>query len=291
MISLVVISRDEPQLAATLDVLTEQADSFRQRCEVVVIDASRGRLADIRRAHGDAHWVDFTPPPNVRISIPHQRNAGLRAAAGDIVVFTDAGCRPRHGWLELLVAPLLAGGESVCAGAVASPGSRPALHDTRAASAEAQRYLPECSTINMAFYKRTWQEVGGFDEQFAYGSDVDFAWRLVDAGFRIRSVPAAVVEHDWGGLRRRMRRSFLYGRARAQLYGKHRARLRSAWRTDPMVLAYPLFLLGLPLTRRFPLYPALLLVPAWRNRSDGPLRVLADHLLFGAGVLAEVARR
>ena len=88
-----------------------------------------------------------------------------------------------------------------------------------------------------------------------------------------------------------MRRSFLYGRARARLYRKHRGRLRSAWRTDPMVLVYPLFLMGLPLTRRFPLYPALLIVPAWRNRSDGPLRVLADHLLFGAGVLAEVARR
>jgi hypothetical protein len=58
-----------------------------------------------------------------------------------------------------------------------------------------------------------------------------------------------------------------------------------------MVVVYPLFLLGLPLTLIFPLYPALLLIPAWRNRSLGPTRVLVDHLCFGAGILAELIWR
>jgi hypothetical protein len=62
-------------------------------------------------------------------------------------------------------------------------------------------------------------------------------------------------------------------------------------RNDPMVVVYPLFLLGLPLTLVFPIYPLLLLIPAWRNRSDGLIRVLVDHLWFGAGVLAEIAGR
>jgi hypothetical protein len=39
------------------------------------------------------------------------------------------------------------------------------------------------------------------------------------------------------------------------------------------------------------LYPALLLIPAWRNRSNGVLTVLADHLVYGAGALAEFAGR
>jgi len=55
-------------------------------------------------------------------------------------------------------------------------------------------------------------------------------------------------------------------------------------------VAYPAFLLGLPLTLVFPLYPALLLIPAWRNRSNGAVRVLADHLMYGAGILAELLR-
>ena len=51
------------------------------------------------------------------------------------------------------------------------------------------RYLNECPTINLAFRREAFDAVGGFDEAFAYGSDVDFSWRLIDAGYRIRSVP------------------------------------------------------------------------------------------------------
>jgi len=101
-------------------------------------------------------------------------------------------------------------------------------------------------------------------------------------------VADAAVEHDYGTWRRQLRRSYLYGRARARLYRKHRARRRHVLRTDPIVVIYHLFLLGLPLTLVFPPYPALLLIPAWRNRSMGAGRVLADHLTFGIGVLAEL---
>jgi hypothetical protein len=83
----------------------------------------------------------------------------------------------------------------------------------------------------------------------------------------------------------------LYGKARARLYRKHPGRRWSILRNDPIAVVYPLFLLGLPLTLIFPGYPLLLLIPAWRNRSEGVIRVLVDHLWFGAGVLAELARR
>jgi GT2 family glycosyltransferase len=117
---------------------------------------------------------------------------------------------------------------------------------------------------------------------------VDFSWRLTDAGYRIRSVPDAIIRHDWGTSRRQLRRSYLYGKARVRLYRKHRARLRSVLRNDPTAVVYPVFLLGLPLTLVFPLYPALLLIPAWRNRSDGPVQVVVDHLAYGAGILVQL---
>jgi hypothetical protein len=97
-----------------------------------------------------------------------------------------------------------------------------------------------------------------------------------------------VVRHDWGTLRRQLRRSYVYGKARVRLYRKHPARLRHVFRNDFTVIAYPVFLLGLPLTLIFPFYPALLLIPAWRNRSDGAAGVL-KNLVFGAGVLAGLA--
>jgi GT2 family glycosyltransferase len=292
VISIVVISKDEPGIDDTLTDLTAAARALPEPCEVIVIDASQDRLDHVRLRHEPAvRWVRFRQPPGVRISIPHQRNAGVRAASGEIIVFTDAGCRPAPGWLQHLVSALHQG-EQVAAGLALTASGTPGLYGHPAELARSSRYLAECPTINLAFRREAFEAVGGFDESFAYGSDIDFSWRLVDAGYRIRSVPEAVVlRHDWGTWRRHLRRSYAYGRARARLYRKHRARRRRIVRTDPIVVVYPAFLLGLPLTLIFPLYPALLLIPAWRNRSLGAARVLADHLTFGAGVLAELVSR
>ena len=289
MISVVIISKDEAGLDATLTEVTAQAQACRP-AEVMVVDASGSRLDRIRHRYADrVRWIPFEPPAGVRVSIPHQRNAGVRAAQGDVIVFTDAGCQPEPGWLDRLVAPLRQD-EHVAAGlTLATPGSS-GLYDESAQAARGTRYLAECPTINLAFRRAAFDAVGGFDESFAYGSDVDFSWRLVDRGYRIRNVPDAVIRHDWGGWRRQLRRSYVYGQARARLYRKHPSRLRRVLRTEPMVVAYPAFLLGLPLTLVFPLYPALLLIPAWRNRSNGAVRVLADHLTYGAGILSELLR-
>jgi glycosyltransferase involved in cell wall biosynthesis len=290
MISIVVISKDEPALDGTLTGVSEQASSLGEPCEVIVVDASRGRLDGIRQRHPEVRWIDYEPPPGVRVSIPHQRNTGVAAAAGELIAFTDAGCLPKPGWLEELTAPLRSGEEHVTAGISVARGGN-GLYDTRIREGAAAEYRDECPTINMAFRRAAFDAAGGFDESFEYGSDIDFSWRLVEAGLPIRSVRDSVVEHDWGDHGRQVKRGYLYGRARAHLYRKHPGRLRRSWRRDPMVFVYPAFLVGLPLTLLFPLYPTLLLIPAWRNREDGALRVLADHLAFGIGVLAEVVKR
>lgn len=302
MISIVIISKDEASLDDTLSDVIHQAKDLRESSEVVVVDASDGRLDHIRLRHEvEVRWVQFEQPPGVRVSIPHQRNAGVTLARGEIIVFTDAGCRPEPGWLARLVAPILQG-EGITAGlTLSTPGSN-GLYDRGARKALESPYLTECATINLAFRREAFNAIGGFDERFAYGSDVDFTWRLTDAGYQIRSIPEAVVRHDWGGWRRQLRRSYVYGRARMRLLRKHRTRLKRVLRDDPTVVVYPAFIMGLPFTLFlfflglpfilfFPLYLALLLVPAWRNRSNGTVRVLADHLTYGLGVLAELVTR
>jgi GT2 family glycosyltransferase len=302
MISIVVISKDEPELGTTLTELTAQAAAVEEPSEILVVDASEGRLDHLAEAHPDVRWLTFDRPAGVAISIPHQRNAGVRAARGEIIVFTDAGCRPDPKWLARLLAPLRTEDEKVVAGVAVGPAGRDGLYDQSAL--RAGTYLDECPTINLAFRREVFDAVGGFDEAFEYGSDADFSWRIVEAGYRIRSVPDALVAHDWGDRRRQARRSYAYGKARARLYRKHRSRLRRLPRREPMVAVYPIFLLGLPIALAlsflpgvswavliFPCYLALLLVPAWRNRKNGAVRVIVDHLVYGAGVLAEVARR
>jgi glycosyltransferase involved in cell wall biosynthesis len=291
MISVVIISKDEVGLDETLADVVSQAKDLSEPSEVVVVDASASRLDHIRLRHeAEVRWIDFKQPPGVRVSIPHQRNAGVQAARGEIIVFTDAGCLPEQDWLVRLTAPLLEDEHATAGLPLAAPASTD-LYDRGARQALQAKYLKECPTINFAFRREAFKAVDGFDETFTYGSDIDFSWRLVDAGYRIRGIPEAIVRHDFGGWRRQLRRSHLYGRARVRLYRKHPVKLRRALRDEPMVVAYPVFILGLPLTVIFPWYPALLLVPAWRNRSNGAIRVLADHLTYGAGILRELMTR
>lgn len=288
MISIVIISKDEPSLDDTLVAVAAQAKSLEEASEIIVVDASDGRLDDIRLRHKKSvRWLQFKQPPGIRISIAHQRNVGVRAADGKIIVFTDAGCHPEPQWLARIVAPLFQE-ENVTAGLTLSTSKSTRLYDRWARRNMGSRYLTACATINLAFRREVFDVIRGFDEGFAYGSDVDFSWRLTDVGYRIRSVPDAVIRHDWGAFRRQLRRSYLYGRARVRLYQKHRARLRSVLRNDPTAVVYPVFLLGLPLTFVFPIYPALLLIPAWRNRSDGPVQVVVDHLAYGVGILVQL---
>jgi GT2 family glycosyltransferase len=165
--------------------------------------------------------------------------------------------------------------------------SKPGISFSRMLAASSLR------TLELGFVAQSLstEPVGGFGESFAYGSDVDFSWRLTDAAYRIRCVPEAIVQHDYGTPRRQRRRSYEYGKARTHFYSKHRSRRRHILHNDPLIVVYPLFLLGLPLTLIFPPNPLFLLIPAWRNRSQGVVRVLTAHLWYGARVLPELAGR
>lgn len=287
-ISLIIVSKDEPALGDTLEAVAGLREGSLD--QVIVVDASSGRLDRIRAQHPWVEWFDYPPQPGRRLTIPHQRNVGVRAAIGDIVVFTDCGCLPRSQWLERLVAPILEEGEEVTCGPAVARGPNVYSGD-RWWGATTARYVAAGATINMAFTRAAYEAVGGFDERFGAGEDLDFSWRLVDRGYRLRWVPDAVVEHEWGGIRRQLRRALAYGAGWARLYRKHPGRLRTAPSEHPVALVYPLFLLGLPLTLRYRAYPLLLLVPLWRGRKEQrPFLVVADHVLQGVGFLTEVVR-
>lgn len=286
--SIVVINKDDRGIAGTLQALVALEAVRRREAEVIVVDASEGRLADLARRFDCVRWVDFQPIAG-QVTIPHQRNAGVRASTGDIVVFIDASCLPADGWLEGLCAPLRAGEETIVAGSHLSVGGE-SLRDQATHRLAGRNYLEEAPTINLAVRREVVEELGGFDESFAYGSDVDLSWRAVSAGHRIRYVPDAVITHDWGGAGTDARRSYVYGRARARLFCKHRERWPDLLGRDAPVLVYPLYLLVLlPLSLRRPYLHLALVVPLWRNRGRRPVLSLAHHFLYGLGVLREVA--
>jgi len=61
------------------------------------------------------------------------------------------------------------------------------------------RYVPWAVGAALLVPRRVLDRVGGFDESFfMYGEDVDWCWRVRDAGYRIWFEPSAVVRHIGG---------------------------------------------------------------------------------------------
>ena len=179
MISVVIICKDEASLDDTLAIVTYEVARLDEPGEVLVVDASVGRLDHIRQRHAArVRWIDFQSPPGVSISIPHQRNVGVRAAEGDIIVFTDAGCLPDDGWLERMVTPLRQDEHAVAGTSQDMSGTLtfPTLHIGRWKNPEAE-VTCKCRTLNFGFRRSVFDKLDGFDEGFTYGSDVDFTWR------------------------------------------------------------------------------------------------------------------
>ncbi|HEV3213439.1 MAG TPA: glycosyltransferase [Acidimicrobiales bacterium] len=284
-VSVVVLSKDEPQLAHTLDLLRPQCDAIDAEC--LVVDASMGRMEHVHRDHAWVEWIDFVGPMCVKVTIPHQRNAGVRRAKGRIVAFCDAGGSPQEGWLDALIQPLLAGTSEATCGPIFPLGGGmmdPANDLDDGAPVEI------AITANMAFLRRAFDLVGGFDERYRYGSDTDFGFRLLDAGCRMTCAAGARMVMDWGDTDRALSRARFYGAGNVLLFLNHPRRVRTVLRLWPDTVAYPIWLVGMVLLVPFavvalwlPLgWLALLAVPLWRNRRAPNLGALLRVKLLRA---------
>ncbi|CAN5491107.1 hypothetical protein BH18VER1_BH18VER1_11380 [soil metagenome] len=162
--------------------------------------------------------------------LSHARNTGAAAARGEVFAYTDSDCMVDPDWLYYLLGTLLSGDFAGVGGPNVSP---PAQNWVQACVAAAPggpthvlltdvvaEHIPGC---NMAWYRWTFESVGGFDPEYRKaGDDVDFCWRIQQAGWQIAFSPTAVVWH----YRRFTLRAFRkqqegYGEAESMLRFKH----------------------------------------------------------------------
>jgi len=290
MISIVIIVKNDRGIKGTLQALIAHPKT--EETEIIVVDSTKnGALDEIRDElkSNQIAWLKYKNTNNKRITIPEQRNTGVSKASGDIIVFIDANCIPQEGWLKNLIQPIREEGEVIVAGATKSQEPE-TIHDQVVNRNSNTKYVDECPTINLAFKKTLLDDVGFFDETFNYGSDVDFSWRVIDKGYKVRNVPGALITHDWGDLKDELKRSILYGEARARLYRKHKKRWKLLFTKDIVCVIYPVYIIFLPLTIFLPWYPFLIIIPAIRNWNKNPTRTIIDHLIYGLGILKEVTR-
>jgi glycosyltransferase involved in cell wall biosynthesis len=177
-----------------------------------------------------------------RKGISRARNAGLLAATGDIIAFTDDDCEAAPDWLETL-ATLFAQHPQVgmIGGAlVAPPVSRWKLESCISLTppellydpASGEQAPPGWSWVgaNFAIRKAIVEQVGLFDEwlgvgasRFAAAEDVDYNMRVLAAGVSVLCTPTAVVRHTYGarrGVKQYLRMTWAYARGNAGLDGK-----------------------------------------------------------------------
>jgi mycofactocin glycosyltransferase len=163
------------------------------------------------------------------------RNTGLALVATPLVAFVDSDCEATPGWLGPLLAhfadprvaaaaPRILGPPDPGAGVIAryesvrSPldlGPAPGLirPGTRVA------YVPAAALLVRTDAARA---IAGFDDSLHIGEDVDFVWRLHEAGWRLRYEPTSTVRHRhrvepgaW------LRRRIDYGESAAPLHRRH----------------------------------------------------------------------
>ena len=170
-----------------------------ERDELIVVDNS---LAGSALALAPARpGVEVVRAADLRSSY-HARNVGARRASGDWLLFVDSDCRPTPTLLADYFAEPVAEGVGALAGTVEPTGEG---GGTVARHARSRPYLDQASflaeprgafaaTANLMVRRAVWAELGGFEEVRS-GGDVDFSWRLQDAGWSIELRPAARVRH------------------------------------------------------------------------------------------------
>ena len=223
-VSVIVCSYNGGQtLAACLDSLGKL--NYPEYEVILVDDGSTDDTAYIAAQFPRVRYIHQS-----NYGLSHARNTGAVAAKGEVFAYTDSDCMADVDWLYYLIRTLVSdeyagvGGPNVtppaqnwvqaCVAAAPGGPSHVLLTDTIA------EHIPGC---NMAFYRWAFENIGGFDAEYRKaGDDVDFCWRLQQAGCVIAFSPTAIVWHH----RRFTLRAFLkqqdgYGEAESLLRFKH----------------------------------------------------------------------
>lgn len=210
-------------LAACLDSLGKL--SYPNYEVLLVDDGSRDNTAEIAARYPQVRYIH-----QQNHGLSHARNTGAASARGEVFAYTDSDCMVDSDWLFYLIGTLLSGPYAGVGGPNVSPPARNWIQACVAAAPGGPshvlltdvvaEHIPGC---NMAWYRWAFETVGGFDAEYRKaGDDVDFCWRIQQAGHEIAFSPTAIVWHHRRFTLTAFRRQQEgYGEAESMLRFKH----------------------------------------------------------------------
>ncbi len=131
------------------------------------------------------------------------RNRGIRAAAGEILVFTDADCRPEPDWLANMVQPFADLDVALVVGEIQALRGRTWLEqyaEYRGVLTQkytlAHSFYPYGQTANLGVRRVALEKAGLFRPYLTTGGDADLCWRVQMAGsWRVEFAETAIIRH------------------------------------------------------------------------------------------------
>ena len=172
--------------------------------------------------------------PNLRIvdssdkrGASHARNVAAKVANGDALAFIDDDDEVAPGWLAAM-------GEALSKhDFVAGRLEHKKLNEpwvVKCHKSEEDKgifvntgHLPFAGTCNLGIKRSLHDAIGGFDETLIRHQDVDYCWRLQQAGTKLDYVPEALVHYRLRNTIAKMyQRAWITGESEARLYKKHR---------------------------------------------------------------------
>jgi mycofactocin glycosyltransferase len=238
-ISIIIPTRDRAEsVVECLESLYAQ-DYPSNRIEIIVVND--GSLDETQKLVSRFPCALLTNPKSRGQS--YCRNLGARQAKNEILAFLDDDCVASRTWLRDL-APCFQWEEVGAVGGYVDGYSDSSLLDRyekefsrlnlgkyilRGAKERSTFYVPTC---NLLVRKKAFDETGGIRETLHLGEDVDFCWRMRDAGRQALYVPSGVVMHKHRNtLRKMLRRRGDYGTTEAVLCALHPHRQKTVqWR-------------------------------------------------------------
>jgi exopolysaccharide biosynthesis polyprenyl glycosylphosphotransferase len=198
MISVIIPAYNaERTLPYTLRALQNQTIP-RDLYEVIVVDdASTDGTAAVVHEFGVRYRNQNKEGPAAA------RNLGVRAARGEIILFTDSDCIPREDWIQRMIAPFDDPQVAGVAGRYLSKQTEYSARFVQLEFEERFQILKDFNSIDLvasfaaAFRRSVFEEVGGFDAHYplANNEDVELSYKIATRGYKMVYADDAIVYH------------------------------------------------------------------------------------------------